>query len=354
MKDYIVYIGRFQPFHCGHLKTLKSALEKANEVIICLGSAFKSRTIKNPFTVFEREMMIRSCLSPQEESRIHFKYIKDRLYQESRWIRDVQHTVASVTGSSVNPSIGIVGMEKGESSYYINCFKDQWEVILMPMEEGKSTDQHLNATDIREVLFSGKSLMYLLGTLPESVLSYISSEFMQMSEFMQLKEEYNLEVNYQNQYVNFPYAVNFLTSDAVVIQSGHILMIQRKKSPGKNLWALPGGHVNSNESVKDAMIRELLEETQIDLPKRALVGSIKDSYLFDHPDRSIRCRVDSKKGRTVSVAFYVHLDDSQKLPKIKASDDAVDAKWVPLGDLSRMGSYIFEDHLDIIELFLGK
>ena len=58
--DYLVYIGRFQPFHLAHMQTIKIALENSQNVILALGSAQDERNTKNPFSAEEREHMILS------------------------------------------------------------------------------------------------------------------------------------------------------------------------------------------------------------------------------------------------------------------------------------------------------
>ncbi len=47
--DYLVFIGRFQPFHLAHMRTIQIALEHSQHVILALGSAQNERNIKNPF-----------------------------------------------------------------------------------------------------------------------------------------------------------------------------------------------------------------------------------------------------------------------------------------------------------------
>lgn len=46
--DFLVFIGRFQPFHKGHAKVLRQALESASQVIILAGSAHQPRSTRNP------------------------------------------------------------------------------------------------------------------------------------------------------------------------------------------------------------------------------------------------------------------------------------------------------------------
>ncbi|MBS7658768.1 MAG: nicotinamide-nucleotide adenylyltransferase [Candidatus Bathyarchaeia archaeon] len=57
-----VFIGRFQPFHLGHLEAVKYALTKVNQLIIVIGSAQYSHTLTNPFTAGERLVMIKLAL----------------------------------------------------------------------------------------------------------------------------------------------------------------------------------------------------------------------------------------------------------------------------------------------------
>ena len=57
-----LYVGRFQPFHLGHLGAVKSVLKEVDELVIVIGSAQYSHNINNPFTAGERLVMIRQAL----------------------------------------------------------------------------------------------------------------------------------------------------------------------------------------------------------------------------------------------------------------------------------------------------
>jgi bifunctional NMN adenylyltransferase/nudix hydrolase len=121
-------------------------------------------------------------------------------------------------------------------------------------------------------------------------------------------------------------------------------MIKRRASPGKGLWAAPGGFLNQAERIEDAAIRELREETKIKVPAPVLRGNIKASHVFDAPNRSLR-------GRTITHAYLIELPAGE-LPKVKGGDDAEKAKWIPLNELDE--SVCFEDHYAIVQYFLGK
>ncbi len=68
-----LFIGRFQPFHKGHLATVKFALGKVNTLVIVVGSAQKSHEERNPFTAGERIRMIKKSL--EEETQIDIRRV---------------------------------------------------------------------------------------------------------------------------------------------------------------------------------------------------------------------------------------------------------------------------------------
>lgn len=67
-----LFVGRFQPFHLGHLIAIKDVLEEVDELVIVIGSAQYSHNIGNPFTAGERLIMIRKAL---EEAAIDYSRV---------------------------------------------------------------------------------------------------------------------------------------------------------------------------------------------------------------------------------------------------------------------------------------
>lgn len=57
-----LYVGRFQPFHLGHLNAIEDVLKEVDELVIVIGSAQYSHTPNNPFTAGERLVMVRRAL----------------------------------------------------------------------------------------------------------------------------------------------------------------------------------------------------------------------------------------------------------------------------------------------------
>jgi bifunctional NMN adenylyltransferase/nudix hydrolase len=338
--DALVLIGRFQPFHNAHLEIVKRATALTDNLIVVTGSGAQPRTYKNPFTSREREHMIRDATRGLSLTvTVCSNY--DTIYNDQAWAVRVQKLVSEAVFNTKGPGefqIGIIGHKKDESSFYLDMFP-QWQFVDVEQIEP------LGATDIRDLYFKRDvNFNFLKSVVPESTLDFLG-RFSNTPEYEQIVREREFIADYKKQYASLPYPPIFVTADAVVIQSGHVLMIKRKAEPGRGLWALPGGFVNANtdKSVEHAAIRELREETGIKVPAPVLRGSIVRSRVFDAVDRSAR-------GRTITHAFFIQLADGE-LPKVKGGDDAEKARWVPIAEVR--SEECFEDHFEIIQHFLG-
>ena len=335
--DTLVLIGRFQPFHNAHLEIVKRSTALCDRLVIITGSAAQPRTYKNPFTSQEREFMIRDATRGMLGAiSISIEANPDTMYNDQAWAVRVQALVAKNTREG--DRIGIIGHKKDESSFYLDMFP-QWGY------ENVEEIEPLSAVNIRDLYFKRDvNMKFIKHVVPETTYDFLDA-FRSTPEYEQVIKEREFVETYKKQYASLPYPPIFSTADAVVIQSGHILLIKRRAEPGKGLWALPGGYVNANtdKSVEDAAIRELREETMIKVPGPVLRGSIVRSKVFDAIDRSPR-------GRIITHAFYIQLPDGE-LPKVKGSDDAEKARWVPIAEVR--SEECFEDHYEIIQHFLG-
>lgn len=333
--DTLVLIGRFQPFHTAHLEIVKRATALCDKLIVITGSAAQPRTYKNPFTSAERALMIRNATRGLAMQIVIEENI-DTMYNDQAWAVRVQAVVAKNT--KAGERIAVIGHKKDESSFYLDMFP-QWGY------ENVEEIAPLSSVNIRDLYFKrGANMEFIRGVVPRTTFEFLS-EFWKTDAYGQIIREREFLIEHNKQYSSLKYPPIFSTADAVVICSGHVLMIKRRAEPGKGLWALPGGYVNAytDKSVEDAAIRELREETMIKVPAPVLRGSIVRSKVFDAIDRSPR-------GRIITHAFYIQLPDGE-LPKVKGSDDAEKARWVPIAEVN--SEECFEDHYEIIQHFLG-
>jgi nicotinamide-nucleotide adenylyltransferase len=85
-----IYVGRFQPFHSGHLHAIMDVLKEVDEVVIVIGSAQYSHNVTNPFTAGERLVMIRKALQEAgiAESRYWIVPVPD-VHLHMMWVSSV-------------------------------------------------------------------------------------------------------------------------------------------------------------------------------------------------------------------------------------------------------------------------
>lgn len=94
-----LFIGRFQPFHTGHLSVLR-ALEQAgyNEVIIGVGSAQYECLPDNPFSFAERQNMITTVLRASGFSIPYYIVALPDIHDDARWVAHVTSLVEAAAG----------------------------------------------------------------------------------------------------------------------------------------------------------------------------------------------------------------------------------------------------------------
>lgn len=336
--DYCVFVGRFQPFTNAHKAMVDRALEEAENVIIVVGSDNASISLRNPFTTKERIWMM-SIVYQNQSHRITYLPIPDSAYNFTAWIAEVQRRIGEIIPE--NATVKLIGHFKDGSSYYLKYFP-QWELVSEPSHENG-----LSATKIRDQLFNHFQPSGWQSWVPSEVIEFIEGWKKKNSDQLKnLIEEQKFIKEYKEKWEAAPFPPTFVTTDAVVFSHGHILLIKRGRNPGKGKYALPGGFLDQEETIEQGCIRELREETKIDVAAPILKSSIKQVHVFDAPWRDPR-------GRTITHAHHIELT-LKDVPKVKAADDAAQVEWVPVGKLEDMEGMFFNDHLQIIKFFLGR
>jgi bifunctional NMN adenylyltransferase/nudix hydrolase len=343
MHDYAVYIGRFQPFHIGHLSVLKHALQNARRVIVLVGSANLHRSPKNPFTFEERKQFIHyNLVECDAVGRVDVLPLNDVPYNDTAWQTQVRTLVESVAGNR-GASIALVGFDKDPSTYYLGMFPE-WEKINVLHKYGT-----FNATGIREQFFQDTPVTseFLAFEVRKALRQFVFTP-----EFKWILDEAKFLKGYHEVWGQGP----FVTVDSVATQSGHILLVRRRAAPYAGSLALPGGFLsrpsdkNGSERLIDACVRELKEETRIsdqhgEIPHGKLKSYITGpAEVFDAPDRDPR-------GRLITHAYRYVFPNAKERFHVRGDDDAESAQWYSLHDLNPRD--FMGDHWFIIQKMTG-
>jgi len=146
-----LFIGRFQPFHLGHLQDIKNALEEVNELIIGIGSSNEENTKENPFTVKERVEMISLVLAVNNIKKYVVFTIPD-VHDDIKWVKHIETLV---------PKFDIVYTG---NKWTEKCFKEKYEVKKVKMLKDVSS------TIIRKRILKNENWEELV---PEEVVGYL-------------------------------------------------------------------------------------------------------------------------------------------------------------------------------------
>ncbi|MFF1610229.1 NUDIX hydrolase [Amycolatopsis sp. NPDC058278] len=110
---------------------------------------------------------------------------------------------------------------------------------------------------------------------------------------------------------------------------GRLLLIRRLNNPGSGQWSLPGGRVEPGETDKEAVVRELFEETGLDVIPGTLVGTVRRGpyEIFDYA-----CEVEGGVLTAGDDASEARWSDAADLAALEAAGELVELLYVTLRD----------------------
>ncbi|HID71302.1 MAG TPA: nicotinamide-nucleotide adenylyltransferase [Thermoplasmata archaeon] len=153
MKEKALFVGRFQPFHIGHLFVVKEMVKMGYHPLIVIGSAYKSHTFENPFTAGERFTMINRCLN--SEKMEHTLIPVPDINRYALWVEHLESLLPRFTTLFTNSSI------------LQELFKEKGYEIKVP---GYYRREMCKASKIRALIAEGKSWKEFV---PQEVYTYI-------------------------------------------------------------------------------------------------------------------------------------------------------------------------------------
>jgi len=151
-----LYVGRFQPFHVGHVEAIRGLLNKVDELVIIIGSAQKSHDLDNPFTAGERYVMVKDALNEMgiPSAKYHLLPVPDSP-MHSVWVAQIE---------SYAPPFSVV---YSNDSLTRRLFKE----LGIPVERVEFYRREVySATEVRRRMLSGQDWRELI---PPSVAKNI-------------------------------------------------------------------------------------------------------------------------------------------------------------------------------------
>ncbi|MEM3143236.1 MAG: nicotinamide-nucleotide adenylyltransferase [Candidatus Nitrosotenuis sp.] len=153
-------IGRFQPFHLGHLAAVRFALENVERLSIGIGSSNRSHEKRNPFTADERKEMIKTSLSATDLKKIQIYYIPD-VNDHAKWTYHVDAIV---------PKYDVVF---SNDDFTQNLYRKRGiKVVAVPLKQREI----LSGTDIREKIVTDQDWTDLVPEGTRNVLLKIGAK----------------------------------------------------------------------------------------------------------------------------------------------------------------------------------
>lgn len=326
-----VVIGRFQPFHTGHLKLIKKALKDCEKVLVLIGSCTKSPDYKNPLASATRRDMVLEVTHKLAGNDLYLLPIKD-FPLDHEWVSEV---IGYVNSFEEDPTLVTIYTSERDAEFYRTNFIYNLDVTLRD-------DVVVTGTDIRKEMYEDRTVSK---DVPLKLRKGLR-EFMETAEFKRLKDEYfycrtrKAEAELAHKFNNPIEPV----CHALVIHRGNALLVRRNGIRGKGQLAMPGGFLQSNETTREAAIRELREETGIDLTQmRAQVLS-----------SAVEENLNGLSVRTLGINYCFVIHEEEEVEVEIDPNEVQEVLWIPVGDVAADTLPLFYNHLTAIRRLLSN
>jgi bifunctional NMN adenylyltransferase/nudix hydrolase len=332
--DHAVCAARFLLPSDAHLAMVRAALALAPRCTLAVRRAFLAPSPASPFGWQQRARWLQDALAPDERVRVDVVPLREH-WDEERLVRQLQAAVGG-TGRRVAWITEAHPVDAQD-------LPPGWSYAASP-----AADPDAALVPWLHALYESDAPATLLASpapgLPPAVAAELR-DWITQPAFATVRGDWRQIAHERRQWSVAPYPVVLATVDALVQAGGHVLLIRRGRSPGKGLWALPGGFLEPTEDVLHAALRELVEETGLPVPLRTMRQALRGRRVFDHPERS-------QRGRIITQSFHFDLGDIVP-PPVHGADDAAAAQWVPIQQLPALESQLHDDHFHMLDVVLG-
>jgi bifunctional NMN adenylyltransferase/nudix hydrolase len=318
--DYAVLIGRFEPFHAGHLALCKHALERAESLIVVLGSAGASPSVKNPWDADTRARLIAKSLEAAGRSAPIFIPLRDSAYNFPDWLKRLKAGVAAVAQGG---RVAVVGHYRDSTSYYLDHFPE-WELIVLGEQEGD-----VSASQIRKSVFAGE-IQAARALLPAPVYDYLR-EWSLTPSYAELKRDYEA-IQALGKSTIPPFTFRF--AQPLARSGSAVLITTRGEAPGAGLLGLPEIALDpaaGNDAAGELCLAELRRLGLRPSPEEAATA-LSSLEIFASPNRDPRGACE-----TLVFPFSLGTEAGSREPEDPR------ARWFPIDRLPEAEGQFYAD-----------
>lgn len=322
-------IGRFQPVHDGHLSIIERSLKENDHTLILVGSSNKLPDFKNPFTAQERLKLLHDNLG---EANYTLVSLKDKP-TDDEWIQDVIATVMNVEDDPTQ--VTLYCAPKDEDWYRKN--------LLYPIVTLDNIS--ISATQVRHAWYLDE-LWTVNKSLPKATKDFLEKHHDRerlTTEYITTKDSAMFKLQ-GHPFRNPMEPVSF----AVITQGNKLLVGRRKGARGYGQLGLLGGYIENTETTLDGCMREVSEESGIDL--RSLITEGRARCLL----QSITENLDDIGTRTIGINYLFLISPDVDLELTPDGTETSELTWVSLKDVLEERELLFYNHNQVVQAAYSK
>lgn len=325
-----VVIGRFQPFHLGHLSIIDKAYKEADKVLILVGSVNQLPDFRNPLTYEERVLLLRASIDEDYDCII--RPLKDE-ETDAAWIANV---IGEINSREEDPTEVSLYTSPKDEEFYRRSF-------IYPVET--LNEVPISATEVR-ISWYTNNLWLTEYYLPEGTKEFLENHH----DRARLSEEYdNVTEMSLKKTKGHPFANPMeLVSFAVIIQGKHVLVGKRAGARGAGQLGLPGGYLEASETSLEGCMREVKEELSVDL--HALVMEGNAQCLTQAVEENMR----DIGTRTFGVNYLFVIKEDVDLEVLVDTSETTSFEWVPVSDVLNDTTLLFYNHNQVARRLFTK
>lgn len=320
-----IIIGRFQPFHNGHKALIDKALKECKKVLVLVGSSNKLPNHKNPLTTEERMKMVEGTYG----NSIVLRGLADNP-SLTEWVGNVYGHYMAITGD-IDPTL--VNLYTGDSTAE---FYNEYFAVRVVTAQVQGLPE---SKDILRKLYYGQ---FSMGSslLPSQTRQRLIPLMKTTHWDRMCLEHRTCKAREAEAFLGHKYNNPIEpVAHAVVVRGDKILLVKRNSTTGYGQWACPGGFVQGDETTVEAALRELKEETGVDLiGKRAVqMACCVEENLEGLSVRSLG----------INYLFAVHREENLEITI--APEEVLKYKWGSLKDILNEKEILFYNHNLIVQ-----